>query len=215
MAINYQVKQGDCISSIAFEHGFFPDTIWDHPSNAELKKKRIDPNVLMPGDVVFVPDKRLKEVSEPTEQVHKFRYKGVPAKFRIQIMEDNQPRANVPYTLTIDGKVVSNPGDRTTSAGMVICSILPDVREGLLVVGEGEEMVEYTLAMGFLNPVSDLTGVKQRLRNLGLYNGAIDNNLSEETKDSLRAFQALHKLPTTGEPDQATLNKLREIHDGG
>jgi hypothetical protein len=98
---------------------------------------------------------------------------------------------------------------------MVICSILPDVREGLLTVGEGEDIVEYKLAMGFLNPVSDLTGVKQRLRNLGLYNGAIDNNLSEETKDSLRAFQSLQQLPTTGEPDQATLDKLRQLHDGG
>ena len=215
MAINYQVKQGDCISSIAFEHGFFPDTIWDHPSNAALKLKRIDPNVLMAGDVVFVPDKRLKEVSEPTEQVHKFRYKSTPAKFRIQIMEDNQPRANVPYTLTIDGKIVSNPGDKTNSTGMVICSISPLAREGVLAVGEGEEMVEYALAMGFLNPVSDLTGVKQRLRNLGLFNGAIDNTLNEETKDSLRAFQNLHQLTTTGEPDQATLNKLRDIHDGG
>ena len=215
MAINYQVKQGDCISSIAFEHGFFPDTIWDHPSNAALKLKRIDPNVLMAGDVVFVPDKRLKEVSEPTEQVHKFRYKSTPAKFRIQIMEDNQPRANVPYTLTIDGKIVSNPGDKTNSTGMVICSISPLAREGVLAVGEGEEMVEYALAMGFLNPVSDLTGVKQRLRNLGLFNGAIDNTLNEETKDSLRAFQNLHQMPTTGEPDQATLNKLRDIHDGG
>ena len=72
MPINHQVKQGDCISSIAFENGFFPDTIWNHPSNAELKKKREDPHVLLPGDMVFIPDKRPKEVSEPTNQVHKF-----------------------------------------------------------------------------------------------------------------------------------------------
>jgi len=215
MAINYQVKAGDCISSIAFEQGFFPDTIWNHSNNAVLKEKRKDPNVLMPGDVVFVPDKRLKEVSEPTNQVHKFRYKNTPAKFRIQIMDDNEPRANVPYTLSIDGKIVSNPGDRTTSTGMVICSISPLAREGILVVGEGEEMVEYKLAMGYLNPVTNLTGVKQRLRNLGLFNGAIDDNLNQETKDSLQSFQALQNLPTTGEADAATLNKLRDLHDGG
>ena len=214
MPINYQVKQGDCISSIAFENGFFPDTIWNHPSNAELKKKRENPNVLMPGDMVFVPDKRLKEVSEPTNQVHKFRYKSTPAKFRIQITEDNEPRANVPYILTIDGQVVSNPGDKTTSAGMVVCSISPLAREGVLTVGEGEEAVEYNLVLGYLNPIHELTGVKQRLRNLGLFDGAIDSKLTEETKDALRAFQALQKLPTTGEADQATLDKLRQIHDG-
>ncbi|MEK7724532.1 MAG: LysM peptidoglycan-binding domain-containing protein, partial [Acidobacteriota bacterium] len=132
MAENYQVRSGDCISSIAFANGFSPDTIWNHPNNAALKAKRKDPNVLLPGDIVFVPDKRLKEVREPTNQVHKFMVKNVPAKFRIQIMENNEPQANVPFTLTVDGKVVSNPGDRTTSTGMVICSILPNAIEGLL-----------------------------------------------------------------------------------
>ena len=215
MATNHQVKQGDCISSIAFENGFFPDTLWDHPNNAELKQKRQDPNVLLPGDIVFVPDKRLKEVSEPTNQVHKFRYKSTPAKFRLQITEDGQPRADVPYVLTVDGVIVSKSGDKTTSNGMVICSISPLAREGILTVGTGEETVEYNLVMGFLNPVHELTGVKQRLRNLGLYDGAIDNNLNEETKDSLRAFQSLYKLDVTGEQNQATLAKLRDLHDGG
>ncbi len=214
MATNYQVQPGDCISSIAFANGFFPDTIWEHPNNAELKTKRKDPNVLLAGDVVFVPDKRPKEVSEPTNQVHKFKVKNVPAKFRIQIMENNAPRANVPYKLTVDGKVVSNLGDRTTSTGMVICSILPDAKEGILVVGEGEAIVEYSLKMGYLNPVQELTGVKQRLRNLGLYEGTIDNNLTQETKDSLRAFQTLHKLEARGELTQATVDKLQDLHDG-
>ncbi len=215
MATNYQVKQGDCISSIAFENGFFPDTLWNHPSNAQLKQKRQDPNVLLPGDVVFVPDKRLKELSEPTNQVHKYRYKSTPAKFRIQIMEDGQPRANTPYTLTIDGEIVSKPGDKTTSGGMVVCSISPLAREGVLAVGTGEDLVEYSLVMGYLNPIHELTGVKQRLRNLGLYGGTIDNNSDEKIKDSLRAFQAFHKLEVTGEPNRTTLNKLRDLHDGG
>jgi hypothetical protein len=38
---NYTVKQGDYLSKIASEHGFFDHTtIWNHPANAELKKKR-------------------------------------------------------------------------------------------------------------------------------------------------------------------------------
>lgn len=215
MPINYQVKQGDCISSIAFENGFFPDTIWNHPSNAALKEKRKDPNVLMPGDMVFVPDKRLKEVREPTNQVHKFRLKTTPAKLRIQFMDDeNEPRANVPYKLTVDGKVVSNPGDITTSTGMVICSIPPNAHEGILELGQGEEMVEYNLVLGYLNPAKDVSGVKQRLRNLGLYEGNITNELDDATKESIQAFQSLNDLKPTGELDQETLNKLRNVHDG-
>ena len=62
MAENYQVKQGDCISSIAFEKGFFPDTIWNHPENENLKELRKDPSVLLPGDSVYIPDKRLRNL---------------------------------------------------------------------------------------------------------------------------------------------------------
>jgi N-acetylmuramoyl-L-alanine amidase len=215
MAINHQVKQGECISSIAFVNGFFPDTIWNHASNAALKEKRKDPNVLLPGDIVFVPDRQLKEVSEPTNQVHKFRYKSTPAKLRIQFMdEEDKPRANVPYQLTVDGKIVSNPGDKTTSTGLVICSISPDARQGVLELGEGEEKLEYDLVLGYLNPAKDVSGIKQRLRNLGFYAGKIDEALDEETKDSLRTFQSEHNLEPTGELTEATLGKLRELHDG-
>ena len=42
----------------------------------------------------------------------------------------------------------------------------------------------------------------------------IDNALNQETKDALRGFQATHNLEPTGEADQATLDKLRNLHDG-
>lgn len=59
----YKVKQGDSICSIAFEHGLFPDTIWNDAKNSSLKQERKDPNVLYPGDVVYVRDKEEKQAS--------------------------------------------------------------------------------------------------------------------------------------------------------
>src|SRR4030095_14342956 len=54
----YTVKQGDHVAGIAFRFGLSDfRTIWDHPNNTELKNKRQNPNVLFPGDVLYVPDR--------------------------------------------------------------------------------------------------------------------------------------------------------------
>ena len=55
-AKEYQAREGDCISSIAYENGLFPNTLWNHPDNAELKRNRKDMNLLEVGDVVKIPE---------------------------------------------------------------------------------------------------------------------------------------------------------------
>ena len=59
----YEVKQGDCVSSIAGKYGMFWETIWNYSQNSELKNRRSDPNVLHPGDSIFIPEQELKEES--------------------------------------------------------------------------------------------------------------------------------------------------------
>ena len=72
----HTVREGECVSSIAYEHGLFPDTIWDHPDNSELKQKRKEMNLLEAGDVVEIPEKEDHEaesaeaaVKEPEDEV--------------------------------------------------------------------------------------------------------------------------------------------------
>lgn len=60
------VKQGDCLSSIANQYGFFLETIWDHGRNAGLREQRRDPDVIMAGERVFVPGIRPREESGET-----------------------------------------------------------------------------------------------------------------------------------------------------
>lgn len=210
MAISYQVKDGDCLSSIAFEHGFFPDTIWNHANNAALKEKRKDPNVLMQGDVVFVPDKRLKEVNEPTNQVHKFRLKNCPAKLSLRLLFNGEPRRSEAYTLDIDGKITNGTTD---SDGNIKISIPPNARRGKLVIGADERKMEYNLKLGTLDPIDKISGVQSRLNNLGFNCGRIDGVMNPETKEALQAFQVTVGLPPTGELDAATKAKLYENYE--
>ena len=58
MPITYTVVQGDYVSRIAAQQGFAGySKIWNHPNNAELKNLRQNPEVLYPGDVLFIPDR--------------------------------------------------------------------------------------------------------------------------------------------------------------
>jgi len=200
MPTSYTVKNGDCISSIAFEHGFFPDTIWNHGDNAELKSKRKDPNVLMPGDVVIVPDKQINEISKPTEQEHRFRKKGVPAKLKVRVLKKGQPRKNEKYRLIIDGKVLEGSTD---GDGFVEKPLPPNAREGKLILGEGERKDTFVFRFGHVDPLDTDEGVAGRLHNLG-YSAATD------LPGALRKFQSDNGLEASGRVDEPTRSKLKE-----
>ncbi len=86
MSEDYEVQEGDCISSIAHEHGFLWETLWNHSANSGLNQQRKDPNILMEGDIVHIPDKTKKQESGATEAKHKFKLKGVPAKLKLKLM---------------------------------------------------------------------------------------------------------------------------------
>jgi N-acetylmuramoyl-L-alanine amidase len=204
------VKQGDCMNTIACQYGFFWETLWNHERNAELKKKRQDPNVLMAGDQVFIRDKRVKEESGATGQTHTFRLKGVPVKLRFQLVDfDGSPRAGEKYTLTVDG---SKRSGVTGEDGEISEVIPPQAKKAKLeIIDTGEE---YDFDLGHVNPVEYASGVQARLKNLGYYKGEITSTLDDETKEAIRRFQRAHGLPETGDTDSQTLDLLRETHLG-
>jgi len=207
MPTKHVVKQGECISRIAFEYGLFPETVWNHPDNSQLKELRKNPYVLMPGDIVVIPDKRLKEVSKPTGQRHRFRRKGVPEKLVMKFTRGDELRANEKYVLEIDGKRTEGS---TGGGGVVELDILPNAKIGKITFVEDGD--EYELGLGHLDPVTELSGVQGRLRNLGFYEGPVDGELNEELEEAIRLFQERNKLEQTGKVDDALKSALQSAH---
>ena len=203
----YTANQGDCISSIAENFGFYWKTIWDHPENTTLKARRKDPNVLLEGDRIFIPDLRVMEVPAATDQVHRFVRKGVPAKVRLRLLDFQQnPRAGLPYTANVDGRYSEG---ETDSTGLLEIPAPPNAKTLKLIVTEGQRSEEYTIALGRVDPIEETTGIQQRLRNLGFPCPDTD---AEQTASALRAFQKEMNLAVTGELDSATRERLLSTH---
>jgi N-acetylmuramoyl-L-alanine amidase len=205
--LEHTVVQGECITSIAQEHGFLWETLWNHPDNAELKRQRQDPNVLQPGDVVIIPEKEKKQESCASEQTHRFRRKGCPALLRLRLLWDDEPRADESYVLEVDGEISSGTTD---GDGRLEHPIPPNARRGRLFVGESRD--EYVLDLGHIDPVDEISGVQSRLNNLGFICGETDGVLGLKTEYALRAFQRKQDLTESGEIDDATKTRLVEIY---
>ncbi len=208
------IAEGDSVIRIADATGHFPDTIWKDPANRDLRNKRTDMNILLPGDELFVPELRPKIEKRPTSAKHKFKRKGLPAKFRVQLFDQNKPRANQPFTLLADGKEQKGTTD---AQGIVSCFIPAQARTGELVVGQPGDVnspqIRLILEFGHLNPLNEVSGVQHRLTNLGYACAIASGELDEETRQALRTFQRDTGIEITGEIDDATLAKLEAIHD--
>ncbi|MBK9118709.1 MAG: type VI secretion system tube protein Hcp [Phycisphaerales bacterium] len=201
------VRSGECTASIAKETGHFWRTIWDDAGNADLRAARENPFVLLPGDRVHVPALRQKWEPGDAEKRHRFRRKGEPEVLRLRILSDAVPRGNEPFVLVVDG--VEHRGS-TDADGNLVCPISPAARRAHLRVGESEDALEYEFDLGHVDPVTEISGVQGRLKNLGFDCGRIDGKLGKLTRQALRKYQKSHQLRVTGEPDEATRRKLQE-----
>lgn len=200
-----KVAANECVASIAFEHGFPPETIWNDPANAGLKAGRKNPNVLAPGDEVVVPDRRVRSVACATGRVHRFRRRGVPDVVRLRFLDAaGQPRAGVSYLF----EMASIRREGTTDEAGWLREVLPPV-PGTARVTLGESEI-YVLHVGRLDPVDEVTGLQQRLQNLG-YPTAPDpvGELGPATRAAVERFLADRGKPAPGSWDDPGLADVR------
>jgi hypothetical protein len=198
---DHRVKQGECILSISKRYGFLWKTLWNHPKNFNLKLKRNDPTVLLPGDIVFIPVKEEKFENGSTEQKHTFRRKGLPAYLKIRLLKSGEPRSTLNFRIEIDGALTQG---KTDSDGFIVCSVQPDVQSGKLYLGDSEPYEEYDIRFRVVDPIDTEEGIRSRFHNLGY---DIEDNL----ESVIRAFQVKENLQVTGQADDRTRTRLKEV----
>jgi len=206
------VHQGECFSKIAARYGFGDyRVLYDHPDNAELKKKRANPNVLEPGDRIVIPDKDVKvEEGLATGKFHRFRLRRPKKELRLKLEgHDGKALAGASYVLEVGGE--KHEG-KTDGDGKLEQKVPVSETTGKLTIA-GRVI---HLRLGHLNPLDaadgGITGAQGRLVNLGYNPGPADGVLGRRTRTALALFQHDEKLEVTGKLDDATKQKLEEKH---
>ncbi len=208
----HTIEQGECLMSLAHQTGLFWETIWNHPSNAQLKASRKGPNLVLPGDIVTIPDKSPQGISAATDARHRFVRRGVPSQLRLRFANagDDSPRKGVPFVVSVDGHFARGTTDED---GCVVCAVSPSARQGDITLNPGavnEEVFEIQLR--HMDPEDSVTGLQARLQNLSFYGGPIDGEPSDALREAIRSFQTFHKLTESGEADAATRAAVVKAH---
>ena len=175
MPQQYTVQQGDHLSRIAAQVGISDyNIIWDFPQNSRLKQLRQNPNVLFPGDMLVIPDRREKNEARGTDNTHRFQIKLPALKLRIRLENlYGKPLANQQYRLLLEGERRSG---LTNGQGQLEQSITGKTDRVALQTQpfEGvQSVVEIPVKVGHLDPVTEVSGWLARLNNLG-YNAGYE-----------------------------------------
>jgi hypothetical protein len=214
MATDHTVQQGEHVSSVAKKYGFTNyRVIWNHPNNAELKKKRQNPNVLFPGDRLFLPDRELRDESCSTDRRHRFKMRGPILKLQL-ILEDllEKPIGNARCLL-----VLENEFRRVTTAadGRIEQVIPSDSHDAVLIIQDTQTPFNYTnipIKIGNLDPVEEISGQQARLGNLGYFPGDGGGKDDQTFRSAVEEFQCDHSLRVDGICGPKTQVKLKQVH---
>ena len=158
----YVVRQGDYLAKVAHQLGFDAEAIWGDPKNEDLKKTR-DPSMLLPGDVLYVPEETPKpDLSVHEGDDHEFQAKVPEVTVSLVLRDGEGPIADEPYVINGLGDPIE--GSTDADGGLTFtASVL--IREVELVLKKRN--VKYPVLIGDMDPLEERSGAKKRFDHLG------------------------------------------------
>jgi hypothetical protein len=202
------IRQGDHLDALAARLGFDADAVWNDPKNSDLRKLRKDPAVLCPGDILYVPQPKREFLPVVIGSTNSFTATLLTVPLHVVFRtRDGDPLANEPYV--IDG--LPTPVEGTTDGDGAVLQQVPVTTEWCRLTLTKTNIV-YTVLLGHLDPVTEPSGVKQRLGHLGFYYTWLDRFRSTPPDVAIRAFQSANGIEPTGKVDKDTATALKSTH---
>ena len=215
MTQQHTVAQGETLLRIAKQYGYQTSkALYNHPSNAEFKALRPDPNLIYPGDKITIPPKKEKFIPLRTNSINSFVVQKEKEYFRLQVSYDDGD--------DVAGKrVVLNIGSQTIdtvlqSDGLIEVELnnndaLTGTVDLYLNEGETTPTKSFAVQIGNLDPIETLSGVQGRCNMLGFDCGTVDGVMGKKTRIGVKEFQYEHDLDIDGIPGPKTKAKLQQV----
>lgn len=170
-SFKHVVKSGESLSRIAAVNGFGNiHTILDHPENAKLKDERPNPDVLFPGDEVFIPEREDKIEKADTGKLHIFSLEQPVVFLRLRPKDlDGKLLKKDTECLLSTGSSEDEVPIKPDADGIIERLVSPTLPEAELRVPDRKMKVD--VLIGELDPIVTLSGQRARLNNLGYFAG--------------------------------------------
>lgn len=211
--VKHVVGQGESIDSLACEYGHAGDTLWKHRENRELAEQRGDFRTLLPGDRVFIPPRTSKQVDGlATDRRHVFRRRDVPSLLRFRPLLIGGEGHAARFEVHARGeRIAAGPINRF---GDVECVVDPTERAVTVTVFFAGFSRDYHVLLRALDPVTEVSGIQQRLAALGFYSGAVDGVAGPETERAVGRFRMRYGLHEGAGVDDKLLDALHRLFGG-
>jgi hypothetical protein len=183
----YVIKQGDYLAALAHKFDFDADDVWNHDKNSDLREACPDPNILNPTEILYIPDqvnKKPKTFSLNTGTTNSF-VSDTP-KVTIAIRFDDEDLKNKDYTVVELPELTDLKTGDDGTASFSIPVTLPS-----FTIEFTESGAAFQIFVAHLDPITTLSGVAQRLQNLGYLGPQPDG--SDLDVDAVRAALRMFK----------------------
>lgn len=211
----HTVAQGETLTRIAKQYKLGSwQTIYNHPQNASFKALRGNPDIIYPGDKVFIPDPESTPHKIQTNTRTVFKVPSLKEHLRLKLQDSSgQARANTAVKLQIGDTTYNLQSDTNGKIEVELPEESGADAELYVFADDGEEIENrFSLKLGYLDPVSTISGVQARCNALGFDCGKVDGIRGNQTIAGVKAFQAAHGLDVDGVAGPITQAKLIETY---
>lgn len=206
----YIVRQGDFLAKLADRLGFDAKEVWDDERNRALRELREDPNVLCPGDVLWIPEEGEERLPLSLGASNAFVAEVEEITLTLTLAVGKEPFRKERYEIQGPAEPAK---ERTDQNGKLTLTVPADVDELRIFLPDRNAIIP--VRIGHLDPPQTISGARGRLVNLGYYGYAYTDEHRDDPdafQIALSAFQRDHGIRPSGTLDPTTAKALKAAH---